>query len=118
MSRLSELEEAVGKWHRETYGEMTPKLRTAMDRKWDEEQDELRDAGPCELPQEAADCLIVLLTFTSRFGWTVQKADALAYLTRLANHEGFDLLAEAERKLEKVKGRDQLQRDRERGLKV
>jgi NTP pyrophosphatase (non-canonical NTP hydrolase) len=99
---LSEFMLEVTDWHRATYGRDTP--WKALAQKLREEVGELADVmedweAMCgEIIEESADVLILLCAINGR-------------------HE-IDLLAAAQKKFETVKERDQVARDRERGIEV
>lgn len=90
---------AIGDWHIETFGKEVSANRMA--RKWDEESTELANAilanaDKSDIGEEIADCFIMLCAIADRNG--IRFSDAVA--------AKFDI----------VKSRDQLARDRERGI--
>jgi NTP pyrophosphatase (non-canonical NTP hydrolase) len=102
MSDFDDLVADVTEWHIETFGPYTP--WKALAAKLREEAGELADVmeqweGMCgEVAEESADVQMILCA--------------------IAGRNDIDQIAETRKKLEIVKGRDQLARDRERGIPV
>lgn len=88
---MKRLQAAIGRWHSKTFPQKDI-LDKVMNKLW-EELGEL-DYNPS--PEEAADVAIVLLTYCYYKGWDLEDA--------------------IKEKFQIVKNRDQLQRDRDRGI--
>jgi len=93
------IQKEVGEWHEKTFGRM-PFHANRLIKKWEEESGELVDAMEAEdhetIGEELADCQILLLA--------------------IARRAGVDLAAETRKKFNTVKSRDQVARDKERGI--
>lgn len=86
-------QEQIGKWHRSTFGNQNIGRRLLA--KFREESSEFLS---CPLPDEAADCVIVLFAYADRQGFDLMKA------------------VEAKFKIVKARGSTQIERDKERGI--
>lgn len=71
------IQEEIGMWHREKFGETTDELCVKIIEKIEEEARELADAsrtdGACE-PMEAADVAIALMAYCDRRGIDLHEA--------------------------------------------
>jgi hypothetical protein len=95
---LKDLQKGIGAWHRSTFGEeKSVKLMGAIFTKLEEEIEEFgyAEMGSEEEAQELADIIIVCLGYGDRMG--------------------YDMEQQVQAKLEILKQRDQLQRDRDKG---